>query len=46
MAFMESYTDEMRINGAPEYNPPEDSEEEREEEELFGEVAARVAREA
>ena len=32
LAFLQTYTDEMRINGAPEYNPPEDSEEEREEE--------------
>ena len=32
LAFLQTYSDEMRINGAPEYNPPEDSEEEREEE--------------
>ena len=32
LSFLQTYTDEMRINGAAEYNPPEDSEEEREEE--------------
>lgn len=32
LSFLQTYVDEMRINGAPEYNPPEDSEEEREEE--------------
>ena len=32
LSFLQTYVDEMRISGAPEYNPPEDSEEEREEE--------------
>lgn len=32
LSFLQTYVDEMRINGAPEYEPPEDSEEEREEE--------------
>ena len=32
LSILQTYVDEMRINGAAEYNPPEDSEGEREEE--------------